>query len=185
MLSTIDSTLFSFNLNKCFCWLALKRALPECSSSWLPCVPLANGSLPLCYKIWPLLTSWVWLYLSSFLHRTAVLPMTCAHSPAGGRATFIIIPQFPLSIKSCGITRGKEQRKVTFTHTYHVPGFPGGSVVKNLPANAGDTGGIPVLGRSPREGNGNLLQYSYLENHVDRGDRRATVHGVTEELDMP
>ena len=77
---------------------------------------------------------------------------------AGGRATFIIIPQFPLSIKSCGITRGKEQRKVTFTHTYHVPGFPGGSVVKNLPANAGDTGGIPVLGRSPREGNGNPLQ---------------------------
>ena len=51
--------------------------------------------------------------------------------------------------------------------------------------NAGDMGSIPVLGRSPREGNGNLLQYSYLENHVDRGDRRATVHGVMEELNIP
>ena len=39
-------------------------------------------------------------------------------------------------------------------------GFPGGSVLKNLPANAGDMGSIPGLGSSPEEGNGNLLQYS-------------------------
>ena len=43
-------------------------------------------------------------------------------------------------------------------------GFPGGSVVKNLPANAGDTGSIPGLERSPGEGNGNPFQYSCLEN---------------------
>ena len=42
-------------------------------------------------------------------------------------------------------------------------GFPGGSVVKNLPANARDAVSIPGLGRSPGEGNGNPLQYSYLE----------------------
>ena len=48
--------------------------------------------------------------------------------------------------------------------------FPGGSVVKNLPAIAGDTGLIPGLGRSPGKGNGNLLQYSYLENSY--GQRR-------------
>ena len=50
--------------------------------------------------------------------------------------------------------------------------FPGGSVVKNLPANAGDTGdmgSIPGLGGSPGEGNGNPLQYSCLENPMDRG----------------
>ena len=41
--------------------------------------------------------------------------------------------------------------------------FPGGSVVKNLPANSGDVGLIPVLGRSPREGISNLLQYSCLQ----------------------
>ena len=47
--------------------------------------------------------------------------------------------------------------------------FPGGSVVKNLPANAGDVISIPGSGRSPGEGNGNPLQYSCLENPRDRG----------------
>ena len=50
--------------------------------------------------------------------------------------------------------------------------FPGGSVIKNPPANAGDTrdmGLIPGSGRSPRVGNGNPLQYSCLENPMDRG----------------
>ena len=56
-------------------------------------------------------------------------------------------------------------------------GFPGGSVVKNPPANAGDTGLIRQLGRSPGEGNGNPLQYSCLKNSMDRGAWRATVRG--------
>ena len=46
---------------------------------------------------------------------------------------------------------------------------PGGSVVKNLPATAGDTGSIPGSGRFPVVGNGNTLQYCYLENPIDRG----------------
>ena len=61
-------------------------------------------------------------------------------------------------------------------------GFPGGSMVKNLPANAGDTGDVGSIagsGRSPGGGNGNPLQYSCLENPVDRGAWRATVHSVT------
>ena len=49
-------------------------------------------------------------------------------------------------------------------------------VVKNLPANAGDMGLIPGLGRSPGVGNGNCLQHSYLENPMDRGAWRAAVH---------
>ena len=56
--------------------------------------------------------------------------------------------------------------------------FPGCSVVKNLPANTGDTGSIPGQGRSPGEGSGNPLQYSCLENSIDRGAWQATVHGV-------
>ena len=48
-------------------------------------------------------------------------------------------------------------------------GFPGGSVVKTPPANAGDAGSIPGSGRSPGERNGNPLQYSCLENPMDRG----------------
>ena len=59
-------------------------------------------------------------------------------------------------------------------------------VVKNLPANAGDggdTGSVPGPGRSPGEGRGNQLQYSCLENPMDRGTWQATVHGIAE-LDM-
>ena len=55
-------------------------------------------------------------------------------------------------------------------------------VVKNLPANTGDTknmGSIPGSGRSLEEGNGNPLQYSFLENPMDRGIWQATVHGVS------
>ena len=58
-------------------------------------------------------------------------------------------------------------------------GFPSGSDGKESAYNAGDLGSIPGLGRSPREGNGNPLQYSRLENSMDRGVWRATVHGVT------
>ena len=53
-------------------------------------------------------------------------------------------------------------------------------MVKNLPANAGDTGLIPGSGRSPGEGKGNPLQYSCLGNSMDRGAWQATVHGVSE-----
>ena len=65
--------------------------------------------------------------------------------------------------------------------------FPGSSVVKNPPANAGDTrdmGLIPESGRSPGEGNGNPFQYSCLGNPKDRGAWWTTVHGVAEELDI-
>ena len=72
-------------------------------------------------------------------------------------------------------------------------GFPCGSVVKHPPANAedaGDTDFIPESGRSPREGNGNSLQYSCLKNAVDKGDWQAMVHEVgqsdtTEQTHMP
>ena len=63
-------------------------------------------------------------------------------------------------------------------------GFPGGSVVNNPTANAGDTGLIPGLIRLLGEGNGNPVQYSFLGNPMDRGAWWATVHGVTKESDM-
>ena len=61
--------------------------------------------------------------------------------------------------------------------------FPGGSVVKNLLANAGDTGLIPGSRRSSGKGNGNLLQYSCLGNSMDRGAWWAMVYGVAKESD--
>ena len=57
-------------------------------------------------------------------------------------------------------------------------GFPGGSEVKVSASNAGDLGSIPGSGRSPGEGNGNPLQYSCLENPMDRKAWQAKVHGV-------
>ena len=56
-------------------------------------------------------------------------------------------------------------------------------MVKNPPANAGEAGLIPGLGRSPGEGNGNPFQYSCQENPMDRGAWQATGHGVAKELD--
>ena len=59
----------------------------------------------------------------------------------------------------------------------YIYGLP--QMVKNTAANAGDVDSIPGLGRSPGGGNGNPLQYSCLENHMDRGARRAIVHSVS------
>ena len=62
-------------------------------------------------------------------------------------------------------------------------GFPGSLVVKNPLANEGDASSILGSGRSPGEGNGNPLQYSYLGNPKDLRVQEATVHGVTKEFD--
>jgi len=57
-------------------------------------------------------------------------------------------------------------------------GFPGGSDGKESACNVGDLGLIPGLGRSPGEGNGYPVQYSFLENSTDRGAWQSTAHGV-------
>ena len=62
--------------------------------------------------------------------------------------------------------------------------FPGGSVVTNVPASAGDVGSIPESGRSPGGGNGNPLQHSCLENSMDRGPWQATISWSSKELDI-
>ena len=62
----------------------------------------------------------------------------------------------------------------------HEMGFPGGSDGKESACNAGDLGSIPGLGRSAGGGHSNPLQYSCLENPMDRGAWWATIHGVAE-----
>ena len=64
------------------------------------------------------------------------------------------------------------------TNRYWISDFPGGSVIKNMPASTRDIGSIPGSGRSPREGNGSTLQNSCLGNPMDGGVRRATVLGL-------
>ena len=67
----------------------------------------------------------------------------------------------------------------------HVNYFPGGSVGKESACNVGDLVLIPGLGRSPEGGHGNALQYSGLENSMDREVWLATVHGVTKSWTQP
>ena len=64
------------------------------------------------------------------------------------------------------------------SHSKYILGFPNGSVGKESACNVGDLGSIPGLGRSPGEGNDNPLQYSGLENSMDRGVLWAEVHEV-------
>ena len=66
----------------------------------------------------------------------------------------------------------------SFGEYIFIGGFPGGSAVKNPPANSKDSSSIPESGRFPGGGNGNLLQYSCLENPIDRGAWGTTVHGL-------
>ena len=81
----------------------------------------------------------------------------------------------------------KDEKKLDMQGIREYPrwkmGFPGASDSKESAGIAGDPGSIPESERSPGEGNGNPLQYSYLENFMDRGAWRATVPGVTKELD--
>ena len=74
------------------------------------------------------------------------------------------------------VTSGPNYRQYSGYH-----GFPGASMDKQSACNAGDAGSIPGQGRFPGGGHGNQLQYSWLENPMDRGAQRATVHGVAKQ----
>ena len=96
--------------------------------------------------------------------------------------------QMALVNHTCRVLFYRQKRKMLIVHifficlyilTFYRPS-PNGLAVKNLPANAGDANLILESGRSPGEGNGNPLQYSCLENSMDRGARRAPVHGVAQ-----
>ena len=77
------------------------------------------------------------------------------------------------------LRRAKTSRSILNEACKEWRGLPRWLSGKNLPADVGDTGLIPGLGRSPGEGNGNPFQYSCLGNPSDRGTWWATVHGVT------
>ena len=72
----------------------------------------------------------------------------------------------------------KDNSLIRTSQSLEKGGFPGGPDSKESVCNAGDPSSIPRLGRPPREGNGYSLQYSCLENPMDRGAWWATVHGV-------
>ena len=79
----------------------------------------------------------------------------------------------------CGVTKSWTRLIDFHFQIIKSVGLPGSSYNKESARNAGDPGSNPELERSSGEGNGNPLQYSWLENPMDRGAWRATVHGVT------
>ena len=93
------------------------------------------------------------------------LQCSCLENPRDGEAWWAAV-------------YGVAQKRLSSSSSTPTMGYPGGSVVKNPPTNAGDSGWILGLGRSPGEGNGNPLQCSCLENPMDRGAWWAIVHGV-------
>ena len=99
-------------------------------------------------------------------------------------STFLPFSQFSSSKYECIQDKEKGQTIKNINRNYvsnslHKGGFPPSSVSKESACNAGDPSLMHVSGRSPGEGNGNLLQYSCLENPMHRGAWQATVHGVT------
>ena len=87
------------------------------------------------------------------------------------------------TVLNCGVDfKRSKSMEVIFILCNWIGGFPGASVVKNLPTNTTDSGDmslIPGSRRFPRVGNGILIQYSCLENSMDRGALQATLHGVS------
>ena len=98
--------------------------------------------------------------------------------PSGALGTLICIRCLPKFISERLLSVQRIIRWVKYGWINPFWGFPGGSDGKESALNAGDLGSIPGSGRSPGEGNGKSLQYSCLENPMDRGAWRATVHGV-------
>ena len=84
----------------------------------------------------------------------------------------------PRGRKEMDMTEWAQAPSMSVCVYIYVSGFSCSSVGKEAACSAGDPGSIPGLGRSPGEGNGNPLQYPYLENLMDRGAWWATVHGV-------
>ena len=105
-----------------------------------------------------------------------------------GKSTHCPKPEsvFVCSLMSTNYTDLKKETWILFLYLIRINlGFPGGSGVKNPPANAGESGLIPGWGRPPGGGNGNPLQYSCLKNLVNRGAWWVIDQRVGKESDMP
>ena len=169
-----DTTFYSFRDNLSLNWLSCNNC------RWCPLTP---SKLPLFGQlmIWSCCLPITW-------KEVCFLPMLIAKASASHQlqpcfwgpavpSFFVLnlLPPGPAHTAGSG-----EVCKSYFNQSHKVHlGFPSGSVVKNLPAKAGDAGSVPVLGISPGGGHSNPLQYSCLENPLERGAWQATVHRVT------
>ena len=129
---------------------------------------ITNRSLLLCFRVRANVIFFIKLHQVEFiLYHFYHTHNTSQSSVSGGGALLHTVNQ-----------GSSLQMMVWATMCWHL-GFHGGSKNKESTCNAGDEGLIPGSGRSPGGGHGNPLQYSCLENPMDRGAWRAAVHGVT------
>ena len=117
--------------------------------------------------------------MPSWLVQTKLHPPDQAHLPTSEGEAFPLKPGKPTHWVMSSLSDGFVLDLVPLSFGSGREGFPSESVVKKLPADVGDVGSVSGSGRSPGEGNGNPLQYSCLENPMDRGAWPAAVHGVT------
>ena len=123
------------------------------------------------------------MLINSLIHSlySRVYPFICSsfHCPFGHQFPhmWFLLSSFPSSIHALLHSRIYSKSLWLIHFTQQFMGFPGGSDGKESACNAGDLGSISGLGRSPGEGNGNPLQYSGLENSMDRRAWQAIVHG--------
>ena len=101
------------------------------------------------------------------------------------RRELLIHPTMWVGLKNSVLSSRNQTQEYILCNCLYKKSFPGGSDGKESACNAEDLGLIPGLGRSPGEGNGNPLQYSCLENSMDRGDWRAIAHGLTKSQTQP
>ena len=97
----------------------------------------------------------------------------------GDRLTFVVSALWPIKLLFCSYMKWKRRKGIVNLLYITIWSFPRGSVVKNPLAKQETSCLIPGLRRSPGEGNGNLLQYSFLRNPMDRGAWQVTVHVIT------
>ena len=120
-----------------------------------------------------------------FNFQAIILPLLSTVTSLNLRCLCYLLPFFVAIIYKTTITFAfclMLFEKFQFPPTFSL-GFPGGSVVKTPPASAEEGSPIPRSGRSPRGGNGNPLQYSYLGSPMNRGAWWATVCGIAKKLD--
>ena len=153
---------FLFELPLIACVLVLSLPCPALLQVGVsaPCLVHFPGSMPPA-------SVWAWPQTRD---RSREKPLVCPVESPAGACLLIPLPSrtVPLGSSFPGLPQLQRSRNVSVAQT-----------VKNLPASAGDLGLIPGWGRSPEEGHGNPLQYSCLENFMDRGACQATVRGVT------
>ena len=175
------------------------------NQTWLSTHPRFTEELSIQYQDFPYIHSYPNTYCFSYSYYILLIWYICYNQWKNNDILLLIevhslfrVPQFLPNVLFCSRISPRKPKQyislscllglllaVTVSQTFPIfddpdsfRGFPHSSVGKESACNAGDPGSVPGLGRSPGEGNGNPLQYSCLENSMDRGAWQATAHGV-------